>query len=488
MKVEEWKWRYLILVLDCSMTFGCFFNIDIISAVQADIQCQDTGNCQNITSNETCCEGCLGLGPDRYNQLYTAYFWMNALCALPGGYIIDRIGNRVSAVIVTTMASIGSLLFAVATMDGIQGTTAMFPLMICGRLLVGAGTGLSLIVQDRVVAFWFKDRISFVYGFVIFALRLGNVSNFLLTANVAKVYGIQWAFWLGTLTCVIGVLCAISLAIVDYYGTKQLDDDCKMNMKALPVSRKDIREFPASYWMVCLMLMSYYASYLPFVGNGTKYIQDRYGYSKTTSAYYNGAVYDISVLISPFVGSLLALINCHGMVLIATCVFTLPIFPLLAYCPEVHPLILTIWMGAAYTFAAVCLWPCIIIVVPRHAIGTAIGIATCIQGLGIGLTNLLTGKFLGFTEDPDMESLIHKYQKMLLLLLSLMLFCTLCSIVLNVFDLNRGRLLNRRLAKKVAKEMKNFVDEKSPLMTDAPSIQSYVSIDASVGDITPGIQ
>ncbi|XP_060063345.1 major facilitator superfamily domain-containing protein 1-like [Ylistrum balloti] len=487
MKVEDWKWRYLILVFDCSMTFGCYFNIDIISAVQADIQGQDTGTCANIT-NATCCDGCLGLGPDRYNQLYTAFSWMNALFALPGGYLIDRIGNRVSAIMVTTMATFGTILFAVATMDGIQGTTAMFPLMICGRVLIGAGTGSSLIVQDRVVAFWFKDRISFVYGFVIFALRVGNVSNFLLTANIAKHYGIQWAFWMGTVACVIGVLSAISLAIVDYYGTLQLDDDCKINMKALPVSRKDIREFPAIYWMICLMIMSYYASYLPFVSNGTKYIQDRYGYSKTTSSYYNGAIYDTSVVISPLVGSILGAIDCHGIVLTSIFAFTLPIFPLLSYCPEIHPLVLTIWIGISYTFAGVCLWPCIIIVVPKKAIGTAIGIATFIQGMGIGLTNLVTGKLLGFTEDPNKESLIHKYQKMFWLLLSMCLFCTLCSVVLNILDLTKERKLNRRLAKKSVKEMKNFADEKSPLMTDAPSIQSYVSIDASNVDLAPGIQ
>lgn len=488
MKVEDWKWRYLILVFDCSMTFGCYFNIDIISAVQADIQGQDTGPCMNISSNATCCDGCMGLGPYRYNQLYTAYSWMNALFALPGGYMIDRIGNRVSAIIVTSMATIGSVLFAVSSMEGIRGSTAMFPLMICGRLLIGAGSGSSLIVQDRVVAFWFKDRISFVYGFVIFALRVGNVSNYLVTANIAKTYGIRWAFWTGTLACVIGVISAISLAVVDYYGTKQLDDDCKINMKALPVSRKDIRDFPVTYWIVCLMIMSYYSSYLPFVGNGTKYIQDRYGYSKTTSSYFTGAIYDTSVVTSPFIGSLLGAIDCHGMVLFAVCIFTLPVFPLLSYCPELHPLILTVWIGISYTFAGVCLWPCIMIVVPKKAIGTAIGIATFVQGLGIGLTNLVTGKLLGFTEDPNRESLIHKYQTMLWLLLGMLLFCTACSITLNIFDLSKGRLLNRRLAKKNAKEMKTFVDEKSSLMTDAPSVQSYVSIDASSSDLIPGIQ
>ena len=49
----------------------------------------------------------------------------------------------VSALVFTGIATTGTFLFATASIPYFRGTDAMFPLMLVGRLLLGAGTGSS---------------------------------------------------------------------------------------------------------------------------------------------------------------------------------------------------------------------------------------------------------------------------------------------------------------------------------------------------------
>lgn len=53
------------------------------------------------------------------------------------------------------------------------------------------------VVQDRIIAFWFPDRLEMVFGLIVCVLRLGNVSNFLMSANMSEWLSLQMAAWTG---------------------------------------------------------------------------------------------------------------------------------------------------------------------------------------------------------------------------------------------------------------------------------------------------
>ncbi|KAJ8305742.1 hypothetical protein KUTeg_016287 [Tegillarca granosa] len=204
MKTNEWNernGRFSLLFFDCFMGFGVYFCQDIPSALQKNIQGRSIP-C-NITSNSTCCDDCLGLGPDRYNELYSVYSWMNALLALPGGYMIDRIGNRASF--------------------NLRYSPLMFPLMITGRIFLGTSAGCTLIVQDRIVAFWFRDKMALAFGITYTMQRLGNVVNFFVTDNIFSMFGLTAALWAGAIVCLCSFCGAVIFAILDVYGTRKLD-------------------------------------------------------------------------------------------------------------------------------------------------------------------------------------------------------------------------------------------------------------------------
>ncbi|XP_021352972.1 major facilitator superfamily domain-containing protein 1-like isoform X1 [Mizuhopecten yessoensis] len=440
------KWRNLVLFCNCLLGYGLYFNVDILSALQKDLQGADTGSCQNVTSNTTCCSECVGLGPDRYNQLYAAYAWMTAATVIPGGYFVDRVGNRVSAIMSTCVAWLGTSLFALTVTGHIRGSSVMFPLMFCSRLLLGAGTGTALIVQDRILGTWFADNLSIVFSINVVALRLGNVSNFLLTANIANWIGFTWALWVGAALCSTAVLSAVFLSVLELYGKKNSDKKLTsipdLSEEPVTLSRqiKNIRLLPKTYWLLCVTAVCYYSAYLPVISNGSKYIQDRYGYSKTTAAYYVGAVYDVSIIIPPFLGLLLKKFRCTGLLLSCSAILTAPVYLLLSYCSSIHPLVLTIYLGITYTTFAVCVWPCFAMLVQPDTFGTAAGIAIFMQSGGVGMTNLAVGKIMGTTESSDTIELLSKYRIVFWVLFTLSVLSAVFSVATNMADSRQNKL------------------------------------------------
>ncbi|XP_060063507.1 major facilitator superfamily domain-containing protein 1-like [Ylistrum balloti] len=284
------------------------------------------------------------------------------------------------------------------------------------------------------------------------------------------------------------IVCAIFVSLLDYYGQTRVKVEVKVAQRSKYVTFREIRLLPKSFWLHCLAIMSFYACYLPLIGNGSKYIQDRYGYSKTTASYYNGAVYDVSVLISPLAGIILRKMNVTGIVMSCCAALTIPVFPLLSFCPQIHPLILTVFLGITYTVFAICLWPSVSVLVPADIFGTAQGITIFTQGLGVGLTNLGIGKILGTTESLDKEERLANYSIMFWVLLSLCIMSAVCSIVVNILDMKQGNLLNPGLSQFRSKKLILSVNERSSLIQHSASIDITPNVIGPVSEISHGYE
>ncbi|XP_022333503.1 lysosomal dipeptide transporter MFSD1-like [Crassostrea virginica] len=473
----DWPWRYLLLACDCLIAFGCFYCVDIPSALQTEIQSShDDSNCTESSSdNGSCCVECLGLGPDRYNQLYAVFSWTNAFVVLPIGVLLDRLGNRVTAILATSLATLGSAIFALSVTPLFKMTSAMFPLMMISRGLLGAANGGCQLVQDRVIAYWFPDKLGLAFGAIVSVIRCGNVLNFFLTSNIAKLYGVPMALWTGALMCGVGCLAAVGYCVLDAIGSRKLDRNKTFNVKSAPIQFSDIRKFPLSYWLVAVMISTYYSCFIPYVANGSKFIQDKYAYSRVTSSYINGAVYDVSIVVCLSTGLLLDRFGGRAISATLGSALSVPVIISLAFF-ELPPLILTICFGTFYSITVVSLWPCIAKVVPLAAVGTANGIAAFLQGLNIGLTNLGLGKIMGAVEESDIDNRLNKWKIALAILLSQALVCTVLGIWLNVNEKMKNGPLNGRHKKSSPTEKTSLIQSKEDEFYD--SIDSGYAIQA----------
>lgn len=143
------------------MTFGSYFCFDMPSVLQDTFTAQlhpnkTMHNCTTIDgkpasglhSNGTNCTSGLGLTETQYNLLYSIYAWTNAIVVILAGFLIDKLGNPIGALLFSFMCLAGTSVFAVGLY--FKGGAAMFPLFLLGRIMFGSGNGaLTSTVPDK---------------------------------------------------------------------------------------------------------------------------------------------------------------------------------------------------------------------------------------------------------------------------------------------------------------------------------------------------
>ncbi|XP_056391053.1 major facilitator superfamily domain-containing protein 1-like isoform X2 [Hyla sarda] len=403
--------------------------------------------------------------PEQYNLLYAIYAWTNALVVIMAGFLIDKLGNRFGLFLFSSLTVVGSSIFALGS--HFKGSPYLLPLMLTGRLLFGSGNGSLTIVQNRITAFWFKGKeLALAFGLTLSFSRLGSVLNFFLTRRFEDHFGIQWTLWGGTILCVLGLLSAVTVSILDKVGMKQLGLDGAMQEESKKVRVQDIRRLPLRYWLLVLTIMFFYNGIFPFVADASKFIQDKYdGYDQQMASYIAGAVYDSSLVLSAAVGILIDYIGLRGVLAVLCAILTLPVFALLAF-TFVPPLVSTIWLGVTYSFAAASMWPSIPLVVPQATLGTAMGLATSVQMIGIGISNLIVGRILG-TKSSESKIPLWRWQQMMIFMLANTIACIVTCVTLNIVDKKQGGTLNKMTKKRPQVEQESREEsDRTPILSE----------------------
>nr|DBA19418.1 TPA: hypothetical protein GDO54_015259 [Pyxicephalus adspersus] len=269
-----------------------------------------------------------------------------------------------------------------------------------------------------------------------------------------------------TILCVLGFCSAVTVSILDKVGMKQLGLDGAIQEESKKVRVQDIRRLPLRYWLLVLTIMFFYNGVFPFVADASKFIQDKYaGYDQRTASYIAGAVYDSSLVLSAVVGILIDYVGLRGILAVLCAILTLPVFALLAF-TLVPPLVSTLWLGVTYSFAAASMWPSIPLVVPQATIGTAMGLATSVQMIGIGLSNLLVGRILG-TKSSESKIPLWRWQQMMIFMLANTIACIVASVILNIVDKKQGSTLNKMTKRRppVESESRDEAD-RTPILND----------------------
>ncbi|XP_062509561.1 major facilitator superfamily domain-containing protein 1-like isoform X2 [Corticium candelabrum] len=391
MDARKTYYRFVILFFTCLLTFGSYFCFDMPSVLQKQLERAES-------------DGGLGLSGTQYNLLYAIYAWTNAVMVLLAGFMIDKLGNRFGLFLFSFMCVLGSSVFSLGA------TFNLFPIMLLGRLIFGTGNGSLTVVQNRVSTFWFKGKeLALAFGFTLSFSRLGSVLNFLLTDRYAQSLWpdnpkeqVVNALWTGSLLCGLGFVSAAVTASLDERGMEQLGRTESTAANARRVNVRDIFKFSLLYWLVALAIMFFYNGIFAFIADASLFIQDKYGFSADTSSIIAGGVYDVSLVLAPFCGLLVDCAGRRGVLILLCLLLTVPVFALLAF-TCVYPLIPILWLGMTYSIGASSLWPSIPLIVPLQLVGTAMGVATTVQMVGIGICNIVVGKLedLNRSHQPD---------------------------------------------------------------------------------------
>ena len=110
----------------------------------------------------------LAIGPEALGALTGAFFFGFAAMQIPCGFLFDRFGPRRSVAGMLILASTGGIIFTLAP---------NWPILLTGRVLMGAGFGVMLIGSMVVISRWFPpDRFSTLTAMVMSIGLLGNLA------------------------------------------------------------------------------------------------------------------------------------------------------------------------------------------------------------------------------------------------------------------------------------------------------------------------
>jgi predicted MFS family arabinose efflux permease len=133
----------------------------------------------------------LAIGPEALGALTGAFFFGFAAMQIPCGFFFDRFGPRRAIAGMLIVATIGGIIFTLAP---------TWPILLTGRVLMGAGFGVMLIGTMVVISRWFPpDRFSTLTAMVMSIGLLGNLGATTPLAWASEAIGWRSVFGLAVL-------------------------------------------------------------------------------------------------------------------------------------------------------------------------------------------------------------------------------------------------------------------------------------------------
>ena len=383
-------YRFTVLFFVSLLTYGSYFAYDSIGAIAPTLIKE------------------LHVSRSIIGTMYTVYSIAAIVSVFLGGMLIDLIGTRLATIIFATLVTIGAAIVAFAP---------NVTVLMIGRFIFGAGSESLVVAQSAILARWFKGKeLALSFGIALTISRLGTLFSFNTEALIAKHFGnYKAALWAAVLFCGFSLLAAFIYAIMDKHGERILNLPKPLADEKVKLS--DVKVFSKSYWYVTILCVTFYSAIFPFTALSTDFFHDKYGLPLTVPSgggFFYQAFYNIihmfdtaggtttiiiaaSMFLAPFAGSLVDKIGKRASLMTIGSIFMVVAYLLMAftYIPPKYPMMI---LGAAFVLVPAAMWPSIPLIVEERFQGSAYGLMTMVQNLGLALFPYLNGKLRDVTQ------------------------------------------------------------------------------------------
>jgi MFS family permease len=356
-------YRWSVLVVISLAMFGNYYVYDAVSPVADLLKSQLAFSDKNI------------------GMLNAIYSIPNVFMVLIGGIIIDRIGVKRATMLFGLFCFGGAVLTA---------STSSFPVMAAGRLVFGLGAESLIVAVTTALAKWFKGKeLSFAFGVNLTIARLGSFLA-LNSPTLAKPAFENWqwplliAVGFGTF-CVIGPLIywvMQNTAEKRYYLGEAGETD--------KVSWSGLFLLGRSYWLVVMLCVTFYSAIFPFQTFAIKFFQEGHGTTREYAGFLSSLLTLFAMICTPLFGLLADRYAKRSLFMMFGSLLLVPVYLMMAYTnlPLLVPMAM---MGIAFSLVPAVMWPSVAYIVDEKKLGTAYGLMTMIQNIGLAGFNLMIG-------------------------------------------------------------------------------------------------
>jgi len=357
--------RWTVLILASLAMFGNYYAYDSVAPLADHLQ------------------RLLGFSDTQIGTLNAIYSFPNIFIVLIGGILVDRFGTRRATVGFAAICLLGTLLTA---------ATPSFHVMALGRLLFGLGAESMIVAITVVLGQWFVGRqLGFAFGVNLSIARAGSYAADWSPTFARGLFDRGWQppLWLAAGLMAGGLVAAIAYFVVERRAEQRYD-----LQRPEPADRIEWRElvhFDRSYWYVVGLCVTFYAVIFPFRSTfAIKYFQHAHGLSLQEAGAMNSHVFLAAIFATPLFGLLADRVGRRALLMAAGTFLLFICFPLFLY-TQANLWVSTVLIGIAFSLVPAILWPAVPYLVSARRLGTAYGLMTMLQNIGLTVFNLLAG-------------------------------------------------------------------------------------------------
>lgn len=367
-------YRFAVLAFAALMAFGSYFAYDSVGAIETTLM-------EVFHTNRSA-----------IGAMYSMYSLAAIFAVLGSGYLIDRVGVRRASLILSCFVVAGAALVA-----GAPNLRVMY----LGRILFGIGSESMIVAQSAITARWFAGKeLAMAFGITLTVSRLGTLFSFNTMDLLAHRCGFRGALWIAA------ALCLASLAANWIYTLMDRHAEPILKLPEAGSGDKitwgDIGKFRPSFWYAVMICVAFYSAIFPFTALSTDFFHDKWGLPGASGeglGFLGGVFFNFthmfntaqgttsiiiaaSMFLAPFAGRLADRIGRRATLMVVGSLLMAPAHLAMGL-TSMPPLIPMIVLGAAFVLVPACIWPCVALMVDERRTGTAYGVMTAIQNIGL---------------------------------------------------------------------------------------------------------
>jgi MFS family permease len=324
-----------------------------------------------------------GFTATQVGSLNAIYHFPNIIMVFIGGVIVDRVGARIATLVFTAVCLAGAVLTAVSV---------GFGTMALGRLLFGLGAESMIVAITAALGLWFKGKqLGLAFGLNLSIARAGSYAADLSPSWASSAYasGVREPLLIAVAFGAVALVGAAAYWILE----RRAESRYALGHPE-PSDRiiwSDLWRFDRSYWYLVGLCLTFYSVIFPFRSTfAIEYFQNAHGLSLERASQMNSYVFLAAIFATPAFGLLVDRVARRSFFMFAGSVLLFAVFPTLMY-TQWSLWISTALIGVAFSLVPAVIWPAVAYLVEEKRLGTAYGLMTMIQNIGLTAFNLGAG-------------------------------------------------------------------------------------------------
>lgn len=394
------------------MMYGSYFAYDAIGAIENSLM------------------EALGIGQERIGDLYSVYSLGPIFFLFLAGFVIDRIGTRRASLLFSCLITIGAIIVA--------AVSSFWP-MYFGRFVFGYGSEALLVAQNAILVRWFRGKeLALAFGVTLTISRLGTLFSFNTEALIADRLGPFVALWVAAGLCGLSLLANVVYVVLDRRGERILGLSEKEAGDRILLGQ--VKHLGASFWYITILCFAFYSAIFPFTSLSTNFFHEKWhlpdavgsGGSFFAEVFANllhmfstapgttSIIIFASMVFAPIAGRFIDRYGRRASMMIIGSLLLIVSHLVLGF-SDLAPRYPMIVLGAAFVLVPAALWPAVPLLARKNMVGTAFGVLTQIQNIGLFVFPKLNGWLRERTGDYTSSQLMFAGLGVLALVFAILL-------------------------------------------------------------------